>query len=81
MTSELLNRLATQRASCKHWCALLTTAVLLAGAIAKLPLTSLLWAAAPIFLLGLTEASYAGQEARYAEALSRRGGDGETRRC
>src|SRR5438132_1685593 len=76
MCADPLNRLATQPVACKHcWCVLLATAVLLAGAIAKLPLTSLLWAAAPIFLVGLTEASYAAQERRCHEALRGRRGD------
>lgn len=54
-------------AACKHWSALLATGVLLGGAIAKLPLAVLLWAAAPILLLGVVEAATIAQEKRYAE--------------
>lgn len=69
MCVSSLNRLGAHCASCKQWSALLATAVLLAGAIARLPLASMLWAATPILLLGLVEAACAAQERRHAEAL------------
>jgi hypothetical protein len=74
----LLQRYSLQRAICKQCTVFLAVAILLIGALGRLAAINLLWAAAPLLLLGLAEAGYAAQERRCAELLSRGKGQDES---
>jgi hypothetical protein len=58
MLHETIHRYSSQRAICKQWSVFLGVAVLLVGALGKVSPANLLWAAAPLLLLGLAEAGY-----------------------
>jgi hypothetical protein len=77
MLPDIIHRYSAQRANCKQWSVFLAVAILLVGALGKLSAANLLWAAAPLLLLGLAEAGYAGQERRCAELLKSRKGNEE----
>jgi len=77
MIENNLHRLSSQRAACKQWCVLLGVAILLVGGLGKLSATTLIWAAAPLLLLGFTEAGYAAQQRREEDQLRSRKGNNE----
>ena len=77
MLPDIIHRYSSQRATCKQWSVLLGVAILLVGALGKVSAANLLWTAAPLLLLGLAEAGYAGQERRCVDILKSRKGNEE----
>lgn len=75
MLQDSIHRLCSQRATCKLCGVFLGVAILLAGALGRLGAVNLLWAAAPILLLGLIDAGYAAEQRRCAELLKEQKGE------
>lgn len=77
MLVDIVHRYSAHRAACKQCSVALGIAILLVGALGKVAPANLLWAAAPLLLLGLAEAGYAGQERRCLELLKGKKGNEE----
>ena len=68
MLQDTLRQLSCHRAACKLWSIVVSIAVLLAGSFGRLDTAVLLWAAAPLVLLGLSEAGYAARQSYLRQA-------------
>jgi len=75
MQQDPIHRLSSQCANCKLCGVFLGVAILLAGALGRLGAVNLLWAAAPLLLLGLTDAGYAAEQRRCAKLAQDQNGN------
>jgi len=67
MIQDILRQLSSHRAACKNWSVIVSIAIFVAGALARLNTMTLLWAAAPLVLLAFAEAGYAARQEYLAE--------------
>lgn len=67
MIETTIHRYSTFRACCKFAAVFMVVGILLAGALGRLELVNLLWAAAPLAGLWLMDVGYAAQEERWTE--------------
>lgn len=74
MLTETLHRLGSQRATCKLAAVILVVVILVFGVPGKTGAMNLLWTAAPLALLGLADAGYAGEERRCWQLLAKQTG-------